>query len=127
MLIEQETITEPKKLMSRQFDETIFRYCTFEDFHAEGGHVAGALLSCTLRNLDIYWGLFNLCLFVECQFENCTFRGTGFTGSRFVECSFIGCRFVKDNLGGDCTFGDARWYQCAQKDCEGLGDRVSMA
>lgn len=120
MIVESEEVTDAMPVLFAGIEDVIFRFCTIKGFHADGGHASGAFLSCTLNNLDIYWGLFNECLFAGCCFENCTFRGTGFPGCCFVECEFIGCNFIKDNLGGECSFDEARWYGCKQLNSVGM-------
>jgi uncharacterized protein YjbI with pentapeptide repeats len=119
MLIEQQTITSGD-IFAGDAAEAVVRYSTLRGFSVEGGHFDASFLFCTFVDLELYWGLFNLCVFVECTFENCTFRGTGFPGCRFVACSFVNCHFVKDNLNGECFFDDTKWHDCKQSNTEGL-------
>jgi len=105
----------------------VYRYSTIEGFSVNGGHVDAAFLFCNLCELDVYGCIFNLCVFVDCTFENCTFRGTAFPGCKFVDCTFTGCQFIQDNLGGECSFDDTRWYGCTQSACEGLDGHVPRA
>jgi uncharacterized protein YjbI with pentapeptide repeats len=126
MLFDHQTITDATQLLNSS-EEAVFRYSAFEDFSFEGGHTDAAFLFCTFTRLKAYWGHFNLGVFLECRFEDCTFRGTAFSGCRFVECSFLRCHFVKDNLGGECSFEDTKWYGCTQSNSEGLGVVVPLA
>jgi uncharacterized protein YjbI with pentapeptide repeats len=96
--------------------ESIFRYCTFENFFADDRpHVDATFLSCTFQNTEWYWTYFSMCLFSKCVFKDCTFRG-----APFVECSFVRCAFVKNNLGSDCEFDGARFFDCRFTDSNGL-------
>lgn len=126
MLIESEEVTDPASVFFAG-EDVIFRFCSIQRFHTEGGSVEGAFLSCTLSDLDIYWGLFNGCIFVGCRFKNCTFRGTSFPSCSFVECEFVDCNFTKDNLGSECAFEDVRWYGCKQKSCIGIPFEVAAS
>jgi uncharacterized protein YjbI with pentapeptide repeats len=129
-----------------EWRETIFRFCTFADLAIEGHGLEGALLWCTLRNVDWYWGLFNVAIIIRTTFEGCVFRGSSFRGCQFVECKFDQCRFELDNLEAECTFDyctivectfdrckfvlgspsgrsvftKTRWYGCTQARCKGL-------
>ncbi|SMC29466.1 Pentapeptide repeat-containing protein [Andreprevotia lacus DSM 23236] len=127
MLIESEQVTEAWQVLSYGLQEDIiFRFCVIQDFDAEGGSAGGAFLSCRFNNLDIYWGIFNCCIFSECRFENCTFRGTSFPDCKFVECEFIGCAFVQDNLGSACSFRGASWYGCVQSLSAGMPTEIPL-
>lgn len=105
--------------------DEFFRYCTFESAAIEGGNSDGVFLSCTFRDVEWYWGLFNLALFVGCKFERCTFRGASFAGCRLVECSFVDCRFLPDNVGGLCTATDTNVYGCSVQNSEGFDEVFS--
>ena len=97
-----------------------FKYCVFEKFEIEGKHIDRDFIDCTFTDIDWYWGLFNLVNFVGCKFNNCTFRGSSFPECKFVECEFHNCNFIKDNLNGDCSFENARAYNCVANSCSGL-------
>lgn len=101
-------------------NDEIFRYCSFESATIEGGDSDGVFLSCTFRDVEWYWGLFNMALFVSCKFERCTFRGTSFAGCRLVECSFSNCKFLSDNVGGSCTATETSVYGCSLENSEGF-------
>lgn len=123
MLYESTTFSEAKEVgRALSATDAIFRYCSFESASLEGGDFDGAFLSCTFRDVELYWGLFNLAMFVACNFEHCTFRGVSFSGCRLVECSFNECRFLADNLGGICTAGETRIYDCSSQNCEGFNE-----
>jgi len=116
--------TDPE--LSSLASEANVRYETFENFATEGGVIDGVFLGCSFTNVDWYWGLFNMSVFVESTFQGCTFRGSAFSGCIFVECTFVGCHFVKDNLGGECSFEDSRWYGCQQSESTGLPASVPV-
>ena len=146
MLIEHGEFDRDNRPPLNQLDDTIFRSCSFANLEIEGSGLDGALIYCTLRDIDWYWGLFNTAIFLCTRFENCTFRGASFMSCRLLECQFIGCHFALDNLGGPCTFEDCsvvectfdkcklildspkgrtvfertRWYGCTQNDCIGF-------
>jgi uncharacterized protein YjbI with pentapeptide repeats len=119
MLLEHAEFHDAKSIINQQ-SEPVIRFSNFVDFSVEGGEVAGTFLNCGFSNIDWYWGIFNICLFVECRFEGCTFHGTAFPNCRFVDCEFIRCKFVKDNLDADCSFENCKWYGSSQNNCEGL-------
>jgi uncharacterized protein YjbI with pentapeptide repeats len=119
MLIDDEKFHDGRSIVN-QSSEPVCRYSSFSDFSVEGGEIAGAFLNCEFSNIDWYWGIFNICVFVACRFEGCTFRGTSFPDCRFVDCEFTRCEFVQDNLGADCKFENSKWYGCSQNECEGL-------
>lgn len=104
------------------WDENVFRYCTFMQVAGEGAHVTSEFIDCQFEECGWYWGLFNLATFVGVKFKGCTFRGCSFSDCRFVECEFDACDFTPDNLGGECSFEGSRWYACHQKNCRGLED-----
>ncbi len=123
MLFESETFHGTKQvkdaLISR---DAIFRYWSFESAILEGGDFEDVFLSCEFRDIDLYWGLFNLALFSNCTFEHCTFRGTSFSGCRFIECNLIDCRFLKDNLDASCDSPDTKLFGCIAENCEGWSE-----
>lgn len=120
MLYEGETIYETKSVKNAlELQGSIFRFCSFESADLAGGNFDGVFLACEFRDVEFYWGLFNLALFVNCDFERCTFPGTSFAGCRLVECTFIQCRFLKDNLGGSCHARDTKLFDCVAENCEG--------
>jgi len=108
------------KSASKYLDGGVFRYCTFSTFEIAGQHICAVFIGCTFQDLDWYWGLFNSCLFVESEFHSSVFRGTLFPNTKFVDCEFAYCRFVKDNLNGDCSAEQAKWYGCTFQECEGI-------
>jgi uncharacterized protein YjbI with pentapeptide repeats len=126
MLFEQQVIADAKTLASG-LDENVFLYCTIKGISLQGGNIDASFLSCTISNLDAYWGIFNMCTFVQCKFEDCTFRGTAFPDCKFVECSFKRCAFLKDNLDAPCNFDRAKSYGGSQTDCSGLDALVHVA
>jgi len=95
------------------FHDEYFKFCTFEGLSPEGGSVDSDFHDCSFKNIDWYWGLFNICTFVKCQFANCIFRGSSFPNCLFVECKFTNCHFVKDSLASDCDFDRAAAYGCS--------------
>ena len=108
-----------------EWGDTIFQFCTFADLAIEGYGLEGALLWCTLRNVDWYWGLFNLAIIIRTTFEGCVFRGSSFRGCYFVECKFDQCRFELDNLEAECTFDDCTIVECAFERCKFVLDSPS--
>ncbi|GMV95544.1 MAG: hypothetical protein AMXMBFR82_53220 [Candidatus Hydrogenedentota bacterium] len=97
-----------------------FKYCEFLGIAPQGVHVEADFSNCTFKDIDWYWGLFNIVTFVDCRFINCTFRGCSFPGCRFVDCEFDGVRFVRDNLNGACSFEGAVAYGCRVMNSEGF-------
>ena len=97
-----------------------FRYCEFSSASLEGGNFDGVFVSCTFKDIEWYWGLFNTAILVDCRFDNCTFRGTSFSGCRMVECWFKRCRFLRDNLDSSCAASETSVYECRAEDCEGF-------
>jgi uncharacterized protein YjbI with pentapeptide repeats len=118
MLIEHKEFDRHTGPPSNRQDDTIFRYCSFADLAIEGSGFDGALMDCTFRGIDWYWGLFNTTSFSRTRFENCTFRGTSFMGCQLVECHLSGCHFALDNLGGACRFEDCSIVECTFDKCE---------
>ncbi len=112
--------------LPRGWEEGTFKYCNFSNLEMEGGSVSWVLVGCVIETSEWYWGIFNTATLVSVVFKNCVFRGTSFAGCTFTECQFIGCQFIKDNLDGDCSFDDSRWYACSQSDCIGLGDGIAQ-
>lgn len=111
----------------QQWDDDLYKRCTFEDFAVEGQSVSGEFIDCTFKSLDWYWGFFSGVTFLRCRFEGCVFSGCNFTDARFVECAFEQCRFVKDNLDGDCEFAGAIAYGCnLSKGCAGFKAQTSL-
>ncbi|MCB2017183.1 MAG: pentapeptide repeat-containing protein [Hydrogenophaga sp.] len=109
-----------KLVAPSNWEECVYRYCTFERFNEDGLHVTSAFLDCRFESCDLYWALFNTAVLVGVGFKNCVFRGCSFSGCCFVECRFDGCSFENDNLGGPCRFDETRWYGCAQSQSQGL-------
>jgi uncharacterized protein YjbI with pentapeptide repeats len=102
------------------WDEDCFKYCEFVGITPEGEHITADFTDCVFKDIDWYWGIFNIVNFVNCKFTNCVFRGTSFSDCKFVECELDGCRFIKDNLNGDCSFDRAVAYNCKISNCEGF-------
>jgi uncharacterized protein YjbI with pentapeptide repeats len=86
----------------------------------DGGHITSDFANCTFKNIDWYWGIFNIVNFVDCRFENCIFRVTSFPDCKFVDCEVRGSRFVKDTLEGECSFEGAIAYNCKVTNSEGF-------
>ena len=117
MRFENEGEMEAAKITSGNFstidwENNYFKFCDLEGLSSEGGHITSDFSSCSFKDIDWYWGLFNICNFMECRFTNCTFRGTSFPSCKFVECIFTNCQFCKDNLNTDCDFNSAIAYGC---------------
>jgi uncharacterized protein YjbI with pentapeptide repeats len=126
IIVEHIEAMDTEALRTQLSEECVYRFVRFTDISFEGGVVDATFLTCTFTKMEWYWGLFNCVVFVECRFEDCVFRGSAFPDCKFVDCTFARCRFIKDNLGGDCSFERAKWYGCAQTDCEGLGELVPV-
>ena len=107
-------------LSTIDFSDNYFKFCNFEDLSPEIVSIDSDFHDCTFKNVDWYWGLFNICSFVKCQFTDCVFRGASFPDCLFVECTFTNCQFVKDNLGGECDFDRTVAYGCSLKDTVGF-------
>lgn len=99
-------------------------YFKFEGFSFAGAEIEVYFSSCTFRDIDLYWTIFDFSTFVDCEFDNCILRGVDFGGCKFVECSFSNCQFIQNNLGGDCDFGDATAYNCEILNCVGFDARI---
>jgi uncharacterized protein YjbI with pentapeptide repeats len=111
-------------LQTVNWSEECFKYCEFLGIAPEGGEIEADFTTCTFRDIDWYWGIFNIVNFVECKFINCTFRGSSFPGCRFVDCEFESCHFVRDNLNGECSFEGAVAYGCKLSATNGFGAEV---
>jgi uncharacterized protein YjbI with pentapeptide repeats len=85
-----------------------------------GAHIASVFVECTFANTEFYWVLFNGARFVSSTFQSCAFLGATFADCLFVECTFDNCRFAKDNMGGDCSSENTRWYGCSFANCAGV-------
>lgn len=109
-----------QNLATVEWDDEYFKYCEFLGFSFEGGIVSSDFAVCTFKNLDWYWGLFNMVNFVDCTFLNCVFQGTIFSDCKFIQCSLQNCHFVQDNLGGDCSFEGSVAYDCDVDDDRGF-------
>jgi hypothetical protein len=150
VLIDQDAFDETNPPPSpRDWDESVFRFCTFDSLELEGLSFAGIMQSCTFTSCQFYWGLFNCALLAEVRFVDCSFPSTSFRTVKLVDCTFERCRFELDNLGGDCTISDCliasttfdrchwiakpsrgkrditntRWLGCTQAACTGF-DRM---
>lgn len=111
-LIMQSLTINNENLKSVIWEEEYYKFCEFDSFTIEGGHIDSDFINCTFSNVNWYWGIFNIVNFIECKFVNCVFRGTSFPDCIFVECELDNCKFIKDNLNGDCKFSNARAYNC---------------
>lgn len=123
----ESTDFERNKSLPKGWEEGTFKYCNFRNLDIEGAGFGGVLVGCVIEGCEWYWSLFNTTTFVSVKFENCVFRGGSFAGCSFTECQFIGCKFIEDNLGGDCSFRESRWYACTQSACIGFVDEVPSA
>ena len=103
-------------------NDEFFRYCNFSSASLEGGHFDGVFISCSFKDVEWYWGLFNTAVLVDCVFENCTFRGTSFSGCRIVNCTFKNCHFLRDNLNALCSAPETTVYGCISENCEGFDE-----
>lgn len=120
------TITQDN-LKSVNWEEEFYKYCNFENFSIEGGHIDSDFIDCSFDNVEWYWGIFNIVNFVDCIFNNCIFRGSAFPDCKFVECEINNCRFIKDNLDSDCTFENASSYNCKLNNTEGFNAERNYA
>ncbi len=118
---------DEKGSLPEGWEEGSFKYCNFSNLIIDGGGLEGVLVGCIIETSDWYWSLFNTATFVNVEFKNCTFRGVSFASCSFTECKFIDCTFCKDNLGGECSFDENRWYACTQSGCTGFIDAVSQS
>ena|ERR1035441_1993117 len=114
-----ETI-DKENLAATEWDENYFKLCDFRDFSMEGGIISSDFVSCSLKNVEWYWGLFSCSNFIECRFTDCVFRGSSFFGCRFVDCVLSDCRFIKDNLDADCGFSGTVAFGCSIQGGEGF-------
>jgi uncharacterized protein YjbI with pentapeptide repeats len=101
-------------------NDEFFRYCEFDSASLEGGHFDGVFVFCHFKNVEWYWGLFNLAVLVDCNFDNCVFRGTSFSGCRFVNCTFSNCQFLRDNLNSLCSATETYVYGSQFHNCVGV-------
>lgn len=102
----------------RNWGDTVFRHCSFEDIDSDGLNFDGVMIGCTLSRVQAYWGLFNTATIVNVTFQDCVFPGTSFRGCTLVSCTFLRCRFVRDNLGGSCTVDGCMLTECRFEACE---------
>ena len=117
--MESETITS-ENYPTIEWEDNYFKYCGFEGLSPSGGHVTSDFSTCSFKDTDWYWGIFNICNFMECSFTNCIFRGTAFPDCKFVECVFMNCQFLKDNMNRDCDFERAIAYGCRLENSVGF-------
>ena len=120
----QSLIVTSDNLRTDNWSEDCFKYCEFLGIAPEGEHIEADFTACTFKDIDWYWGIFNIVNFVECKFINCTFRGSSFPDCRFVDCEFESCHFVRDNLNGECSFEGAVAYGCNLLATEGFGAEI---
>ena len=121
LLSETVSSSQAVKKALTESDE-FYRYCDFSSASLEGGDFDGVFISCSFKDVEWYWGLFNTAILVDCEFENCTFRGTSFAGCRIVNCSFKNCKFLRDNLNALCSAPDTTVYGCQSENCEGFNE-----
>ena len=107
-----------QKLISWQRDA--FNGDLFEGLTIEGETVYSNFFNCQFKELDCYWGLFNIIEFRDSKFVNCTFRGTVFANCKFHGCEFIDCKFTLDNLKSPCEFEESTHEGCTFKNCKGF-------
>jgi uncharacterized protein YjbI with pentapeptide repeats len=106
--------------LSKMLEGSVLRYCTLKNFSLDGKNVDSVFLSCSLEDLNWYWGLFNCCLFVDTKFIDCVFRGSNFADCRFLNCEFSDCRFDEDNFHSPCSFDGTQWFGGKAARCKGL-------
>lgn len=116
-LVQDEEFMESGGRFAALPGETIFAYCSFDDFKISRPSVEGAIIGCAFTRVTWYWELFNTALILDTTFENCVFQGCSFRSVDFVNCTFKRCRFELDNLGGACLFDDCRVVESAFEDC----------
>lgn len=68
----QQSFRTSDEIVSK-LEDSVYRYCTISVGRIEGGHVTSTFLSTSFHHVDWYWGLFNLCNFIECRFEDARF------------------------------------------------------
>lgn len=85
------------------------------------GHFDGVFVASTFQDMEWYWGLFNMAIFVGRAIENGIFRDTSFADCRIVQFGFKKMCFLKDNLDGACSAYATCVYDCWTEDCEGVG------
>lgn len=125
MQIENETF-ERRVSKPLSWEDHVFRFCEFRDIDGQGLHITSDFIDCKFENGDFYLALFNVVTLVGVTFKNCRFWGCNFSDCRFVECNFEHCEFTKDNVGGDCTFKESRWYACKQSATRGLSRKMAL-
>jgi len=80
----QDEIITPDNFSTIEWHDNYFKYCNFEGLTPSAGHIDSDLNACSFKDIDWYWGLFNMSNFIECRFENCIFRGSGFPDCKFA-------------------------------------------
>jgi uncharacterized protein YjbI with pentapeptide repeats len=104
------------------WDEHVFRFCTFSGFDAEGDHIDSSFIDCAFEGCDFYWAMFNVVTLAGVTFKNCRFRGCAFSGCRIADCSFENCDFTGDAFDKGCSFDGSRWHACTQRGTSGLAE-----
>ena len=105
---------------SVDWEEDCYKFCEFTGFTKDGGHISSDFTCCTFKDIEWYWGIFNIVNFIECKFINCTFKGTAFPDCKFVECEITNSKFEKDNLNANCDFENSSAYNCKIKNSIGF-------
>ena len=123
MLIEHQEFLQLSDLPSQWPLDHVLRYCRIAGFSIDGKGIDGALIYCTMEDMDWYWSLFNTAQFHRVEFKRCIFRGCSFRGCQLVDCTFEDCRFILDNLGGTCTIDDTLFAECTFRRCEVVNTR----
>lgn len=100
-----------------EWGDNVFRFCTFDSLDIDGFGFDGAMMGCTVRRSQFYWGFFNTAVLVDLRFQDCVFPGTSFRGCRIIDCTFERCQFTLSNLGGDCTVDDCTIVGTSFLDC----------
>lgn len=90
----------------------VLRYCDLKNISLDGGEFDNTFLSCEIEFCDLYWVLFNNCLFVDVRFFDCKFSGVSFISCRFINCDFVNCKFTRDNFNQLCSFTETIWFGC---------------
>lgn len=116
----QSLVIDGQNVAEVNWEQDCYKYCEFVGISLEGQHITADFINCTFKDIDCYWGIFNIVSFIECKFENGIFRGTSFPDCKFVECELDRCQFIKDNLDADCTFENAVAYNCKLLNCTGF-------
>ncbi|EHM39015.1 pentapeptide repeat-containing protein [Hafnia alvei] len=102
----------------------VLRYCDLKNISLDGGEFDNTFLSCEIEFCDLYWVLFNNCLFVDVRFCDCKFSGVSFISCRFINCDFVNCEFTQDNFNQLCSFTETIWFGCKVEHSNGLPDGV---